>query len=102
MAHTSHPAYGYRIEAGGPVVVWAPEFWEFPAWAAGADLMFAERPPGAGRSGSAVAPAGVRRLVYAHIGRPGIRAVDAGRRPPVGEWGVEGRTYSVRFGGEWS
>jgi hypothetical protein len=23
-------------------VVWAPEFWEFPSWAQGADLMFAE------------------------------------------------------------
>jgi len=23
-------------------VVWAPEFWQIPAWAAGADLMFAD------------------------------------------------------------
>jgi hypothetical protein len=23
-------------------VVWAPEFWEFPGWARGADLMFAD------------------------------------------------------------
>ncbi|WP_234341445.1 hypothetical protein [Streptomyces sp. NRRL S-646] len=42
VAHTSHPAYAYRIETGELVIVWAPEFWEFPAWAAGADLMFAE------------------------------------------------------------
>lgn len=42
VAHTSHPRYGYRIEADGLVVVWAPEFCEFPAWAAQADLMFAE------------------------------------------------------------
>lgn len=42
VAHTSHPAYGYRIEAGALVVAWAPEFWEFPRWAQRADLMFAE------------------------------------------------------------
>ena len=41
VVHTSHPAYGYLIEAGGPGGL-APEFLEFPAWAAGADLMFAE------------------------------------------------------------
>lgn len=108
VEHTSHPAYGYRIEAGGPVVVWAPEFWEFPEWAAGADLMFAEaaawdRPirfrGGVGGHASVRAVAdqalrlGVRRLVLAHIGRPTLRAIDAGARPPFGEWGVEGRTY---------
>ncbi|WP_367318945.1 MBL fold metallo-hydrolase [Streptomyces sp. HUAS ZL42] len=112
VAHTSHPAYGYRIEARGLVVVWAPEFWEFPVWAAGADLMFAEaaawdRPirfrGGVGGHADVHAVAeraarwGVRRLVYAHIGRPSIRAIDAGLRPPAGEWGVEGRTYSLRL-----
>ncbi len=110
VVHTSHPAYGYRIEAGGPVVVWAPEFWEFPDWAAGADLMFAEaaawnRPirfrGGVGGHADVQAVAeeavrrGVRRLVFAHIGRPSIRAMDAGLRPPAGEWGVEGCTYSL-------
>jgi hypothetical protein len=40
--------------------------------------------------------AGVRRLVYAHIGRPTIRAIDAGLRPPFGELGIEGRSYLVR------
>ncbi|MFC5638992.1 hypothetical protein [Streptomyces bullii] len=110
MVHTSHPAYGYRIEAGGCVVVWAPEFWEFPAWVAGADLMFAEAaawgrpirfPGGVGGHATVQDVAaqalrhGVRRLVYAHIGRPVLRAIDAGARPPAGEWGVEGRTYSV-------
>jgi hypothetical protein len=111
VVHTSHPAYGYRIEAGDLVVVWAPEFWEFPAWAAGADLMFAEaaawdRPirfrGGVGGHATVQAVAeqavrhGVRRLVYAHIGRPTLRAIDAGLKPPEGEWGVEGRTYSLR------
>ncbi|MFI1332988.1 hypothetical protein ACH4U7_23340 [Streptomyces sp. NPDC020845] len=83
VAHTSHPAYGYRIEAQG-LVVWAPEFWEFPEWAAGADLMFAE------------AAGWNRPLVHAHIGRPALRAIEAGAKPEAGEWGVEGRTYSLR------
>jgi len=114
VAHTSHPTYGYRIAAGGAVAVWAPEFWEFPEWAAGAGLMFAdaagwERPirfrAGVGGHASVretAAQAGrrnVRRLVFAHIGRPAIRAMDAGLRPPRGEWGVEGRTYTLAPGG---
>jgi hypothetical protein len=112
VVHTSHPAYGYRIEAGGLAVVWAPEFWEFPEWAARADLMFAEaaawdRPirfrGGVGGHasvravGEQAARHGVRRVVYAHIGRPCLRAMDADPRPRSGEWGVEGRTYSLRF-----
>lgn len=40
----------------------------------------------------------VRRLVFAHIGRPSIRAQEAGERPPYGEWGVEGRTYRLAAG----
>ena len=63
----------------------------FPRWAAGADLMFAEaaawvRPISFARGAGGNAPvlevsrlardAGVRRLVFAHIGRPTIRAVD--------------------------
>ncbi|NMH97639.1 hypothetical protein [Pseudonocardia acidicola] len=35
------------------------------------------------------------RLVFAHIGRPSIRALDDGRLPPFGEWDVEGRTYRL-------
>ncbi len=42
VAHTSHPTHGYLIGAAGRRVVWAPEFWRFPDWAAGADLMFAD------------------------------------------------------------
>ncbi len=34
-------------------------------------------------------------LVYAHVGRPVIRAMDAVFRPPVGEWGAPGRTYHL-------
>jgi hypothetical protein len=111
VAHTSHPTCGYAIRAGDRLAVWAPEFWLFPAWAAGADLMFAEaaawdRPirfrGGVGGHASVHSIAaqaeqfGVRRLVYAHIGRPVIRAMDAGLRPPVGEWGTPGRTYQLR------
>jgi hypothetical protein len=111
VAHTSHPACGYRIRLGTAVAVWAPEFWEFPAWAAEADLMFAEaaawdRPirfrGGVGGHASVrqIAEAaerhGVRRLVFAHIGRPTIRAMDAGLRPASGEWGMAGRSYLLR------
>ena len=30
VVHTSHPAYGYLIEAGGKRTAWAPEFLEIP------------------------------------------------------------------------
>jgi hypothetical protein len=110
VAHTSHSTYGYLIEAAGRQVVWTPEFWRFPRWAAGADLMFAdaagyERPirfaGGVGGHACVLDTAvqarrhGVRRLVYAHIGRPAIRARDRGERPPFGEWGVQGRVYRL-------
>jgi hypothetical protein len=44
VVHTSHPTFGYLINSSKPSlrVVWAPEFAEFPSWASGADLMFAE------------------------------------------------------------
>ncbi|MEV0402653.1 MBL fold metallo-hydrolase [Actinoallomurus sp. NPDC050550] len=108
VAHTSHLTFGYLIQGAGRRAVWAPEFWEFPAWADGADIMFADaagwrRPIRFGGGVGGHAPVietaerarrhGVRRLVFAHIGRPSIRAIDAGQRPPYGEWGVEGRTY---------
>ncbi|PIB03561.1 hypothetical protein B1C81_36780 [Streptomyces sp. HG99] len=130
VAHTSHPTCGYRIEADGVVAVWAPEFWEFPSWAMGADLMFAEaagwdrriRFRGGVGGHAHVREVGreaerhqvrrlvyahvrevgreaerhqVRRLVYAHIGRPCLRAMDAGLKPEWGEWGRAGRTYSL-------
>jgi hypothetical protein len=31
VVHTSHPTFGYRIEAPEGTVVWAPEFSSFPA-----------------------------------------------------------------------
>jgi GNAT superfamily N-acetyltransferase len=108
VVHTSHPAFGYLIRASGKRVVWAPEFFEFPAWAGGATLMFAEaagwnRPirfrGGVGGHLDAVAVAetarrrGIGRLVFAHIGRPTLRAIDQGKTPPFGEIGADGRRY---------
>lgn len=108
VVHTSHPTGGYRIEADGLTVVWAPEFWEFPRWARGADLMFAEaaawdRPirfaggVGGHLDVQAVAGAarrhGVKRLVFAHIGRPTQRALDRGLRPAFGEFATDGQVF---------
>ena len=110
VEHTSHPTVGYLILAGDRQVAWAPEFWRFPGWAAGVDLLFADaagwnRPirfaGGVGGHAAALAVAaeasrrGVRRLVFAHIGRPTIRALDAGETPPFGELGGDGRTYRL-------
>lgn len=110
VVHTSHPTYGYRIELPGLLVVWAPEFLDFPEWARGADLMFADgagwyRPirfaRGAGGHACVLDVAreararGVRRLVFAHIGRPTIRAMDAGERPPFGELGHDGEVFAL-------
>ncbi|HZA77882.1 MAG TPA: MBL fold metallo-hydrolase [Acidimicrobiales bacterium] len=113
VAHTSHPTVGYVIAAGDRRVAWAPEFWTFPDWAAGVDLLFADaagwsRPihfaGGVGGHAAALAVAdearrrGVARLVFAHVGRPTIRAIDAGERPPFGELGADGRGYRLRIG----
>lgn len=110
VVHTSHPTFGYVIGAAGRRVVWAPEFLEFPAWAAGADLMFADasgwtRPirfaHGTGGHAAAVEVSQeararhVRRLVFAHIGRPTIRAIDAGQTVPFGELGADGAVYAL-------
>ncbi|GAA4507526.1 hypothetical protein GCM10023191_066050 [Actinoallomurus oryzae] len=122
VVHTSHPTFGYLVQVSGRRVVWAPEFWEFPGWARGADLMFADaagwRRPirfarGVGGHAAVSATAdqarrhGVGRLVFAHIGRPVIRAIDAGQEPPVRGVGSRGprlppvtrptaRTFGVR------
>jgi dienelactone hydrolase len=111
VVHTSHPTCGYRIEAPGTTVVWAPEFYEFPRWARGAHVMFAEaagwnRPIRfAGGVGGhldvhAVARAArrhhVQRLVFAHIGRPTLRALERGLRPPSGEVATDGQVFVCR------
>lgn len=111
VEHTSHETYGYLVRAEGRRIVWAPEFWRFPRWAANADLMFADaagwdRPirfaGGVGGHVAALEMAteaqarGVRRLVLAHIGRPTIRAIDAGKRPTFGSFGRDGAVYLPR------
>jgi hypothetical protein len=111
VRHTSHPTAGYLIETVHQRAVWAPEFWAFPEWAAGADLMFADaagwnRPivfarrtgghAGVRDVATQAQRAGVRRLVFAHIGRPSIKAIDRGECPSFGEWGREGAEYRVR------
>jgi hypothetical protein len=111
VVHTSHPTYGYIIKAKGTKAVWAPEFFKFPAWAESADLMFAEaagwnRPihfrGGVGGHACVVQVAreaerrGIQRLVFAHIGRPTIKAIDAGNRPEFGEFVEDGKVYLLR------
>lgn len=108
VVHTNHPTFGYRIGVGQGSVVWAPELLEVPRWVAGADVMFAEAASFrrtiwfAGKVGGhlpAVEVArearalGVRRLVFAHIGRETIRAMDAGERAPFGEFAADGDVY---------
>jgi hypothetical protein len=108
VIHTSHPTYGYLIETPARRAVWAPEFFRFPSWVKGADVMFADaagwnRPIrfAGGVGGHAAAldvaerarRASVRRLVLAHIGRPTIRALDRGDRLPFGEVGRERARY---------
>jgi hypothetical protein len=110
VVHTSHRTYGYLIHVERRRVVWAPEFLEFPAWAARSDLMFAEAAGwnrqirfarGAGGHAATLDVAtealahGVRRVVYAHIGRPTIAAIDAGLVPPFGELGADGAVYTL-------
>ena len=111
VRHTSHPTYGYLIETAHQRAAWAPEFWTFPEWAAGVDMMFADAAGwntpirfAGGVGGHACAcdvaalarRAGVRRLIFAHIGRPSIRAIDRGERPPFGSWGSDGAEYRIR------
>lgn len=108
VIHTSHPAFGYRIRADGTTAVWAPEFYEFPDWARDADLMFAEAAawnrPIRFRGGvgghldviavaTAARRAGVRRLVFAHIGRPTLRALSQGKQAPFGEFATDGQIF---------
>ena len=38
---------------------------------------------------------GVKRSVYAHIGRPTIRSLDAGKHATFGEFGREGDLYVI-------
>ncbi len=111
VVHTNHLTGGYLIRVVGWTVAWAPEFLEFPTWAAGADLMFAEASAwnrrirfAAGAGGHlhvlAVAEAahahGVKRLVFAHIGRPAIKAIDRGEKAAFGEFARDGQVFRLQ------
>lgn len=111
VAHTSHPTFGYRLDIEGKRVAWAPEFFEFPAWIDDFDLVFAEAAGfehpirfagGVGGHASAMSVAdearrrGVKQLVFAHVGRPTIRAIDSGKRPSFGELGHDGQAFILR------
>ena len=117
VVHTSHETCGYLIQAAGKKIVWAPEFLLFPSWARGADLMFSEAAGwkrtilfrGAVGGHAAVEQVArearkrrVKRLVYAHIGRPTIKAIDAGEHPVFGEFGADGDVYNLRKDGTFS
>ena len=110
VVHTSHDTYGYVIRSCGKKIVWAPEFFVFPAWARNADIMFGEaagwnRPiffrGGVGGHASVEQVARdalkyrITRLVFAHIGRPTIKAIDAGKRPVFGEFGRDCRVFKI-------
>jgi hypothetical protein len=111
VVHTNHPTYGYRIRGKCCTIVWAPEFFVFPAWAGGADLMFADGAGWArpirftGRVGGhldvqsvakAARRARIRRLVFAHLGRPTLAALARGERPPFGEVAADGQVFLIR------
>jgi hypothetical protein len=115
VRHTSHPTFGYSIRIPTGTVVWAPEFLKFPTWPAGANLLFADaagwdRPIWfVGRVGGHACAVdvsgeprrhGVHRLVFAHIGRPTLRAMDRGLVPTFGEFGQEDDVYSIGRGGK--
>jgi hypothetical protein len=40
----------------------------------------------------------IKRLVFAHIGRPTIKALDAGKLPVFGELGEDGAVYKETLG----
>lgn len=110
VVHTSHDTYGYVIRCSGNKIVWAPEFFVFPSWARNADIMFAEAAGWSqpivyrGRVGGHASVEQVvrdalkykiRRLVFAHIGRPTIKALDAGKRSLFGEFGTDRCVYEI-------
>jgi hypothetical protein len=112
VVHTSHQTYGYEVVFGSCRAVWAPEFWTFPSWAAGADIAFLEaaawdRPirfrggvgghaPVLSTAGQA-AMAGITRVVFVHIGRPTIRAIDAGLASRY-EFARDGQSFELASG----
>lgn len=112
VVHTNHPTFGYEIVYGDHHVVWAPEFWSFPEWAAEADLTFLEaaawkRPirfrGGVGghapvqRTSREAQDAEIRQVVLVHIGRPTTRAIDSGEAEYL-EFAKDGQVFEFRNG----
>ena len=90
--------YGYRIGIGHHVAAWAPETPEFPAWAEGLDLVFTDGSgswPDTQERARTAKRLRVQRLVFVRLGTAAQSALDAGERPPYGEWGEEGRKYRM-------
>jgi len=79
---------------GRRTAVWAPECRGLPLWAEDADLVFAGT-SGMRQTVEAARRLSVRRLVFARLDEEACAAMDAGRDPPFGEWGVEGGRYRV-------
>lgn len=110
VQHTSRVTYGYLIAAEGRRIAWAPEFHRVPGWVRDVDLLFADaagwrrRILFAGGDGGHAAALEVaekaQRMrvgrLFAHIGRPTLRAIDAGVQPPFGEFGREGARFYPR------
>jgi hypothetical protein len=112
VVHTSHPTYGYDVAFGSRRAVWAPEFWTFPSWATGADIAFLEAAAwdrrirfrgGVGghapvlSTAEEAATAGITRVVFVHIGRPTIRAIDAGLAYRY-EFARDGQSFELASG----
>ncbi|MBX6767478.1 MAG: hypothetical protein IRY90_10065, partial [Actinomadura rubrobrunea] len=51
--------------------------------------------PRRGRTVEAARRLRVRRLVFALLDEDACAAMDAGKKPPFGEWGVEGGRYRL-------
>lgn len=109
VVHTNHPTFGYEIRWRGQRAVWAPELLSFPEWAAGADLAFLEAAAwgspiifrgGVGghapvqRTRLEAAEAAVRHIVFVHIGRRTIRAMDAGETEGL-EFAHDGQVFAL-------
>ena len=95
---TGRGTYGYRIECGHQLISWVPRADDFPDWAEGSELMFADgaEPERIQRIAEAAKRRQVSRLVYARLGDVALALDAAGRAPPFGEWGEEGGLYRLR------
>jgi hypothetical protein len=39
----------------------------------------------------------VRRLIFAHIGRPTLKAMDRGEQPPFGQFACDGQVFRLSW-----